>query len=265
VTGLDELLAPSRLVGLVLVLARVVGLALIAPVLGSRMVPPRVRVALVVFLAVGMLPTVAGADARAGAELAGSPVALLLALVVETGIGLLLGLVAQFVFGAVQMAGELSGMQMGLGLASLIDPQSHDRVVVLAQWQAAFALLLFLAVDGHHVLIQAVAESFRRVPPGAATLTASGLGMTVTFAGQIFVLALKLAAPVLILVLLVNAGLGALGKLVPQLNVMVVGFPINVAAGFFILAASQPFAMRLLEGAFAGLGQSLASVIDALV
>jgi flagellar biosynthetic protein FliR len=264
-SGLEELLAPSRLAGAVLVLARVVGLALIAPVFGSRMVPPRVRIALVVFLSVAMLPTVAGADARANAELAGSPVALLLALLVETGIGLVLGVIAQFVFGAVQMAGELAGMQMGLGLAGLIDPQSHDRVVVLAQWQAAFAILLFLAVDGHHVLIEAVAESFRRVPPGATSLAASGLGMTVAFAGQIFVLALKLAAPVLILVLLVNSCLGALGKLVPQLNVMVVGFPINVAAGFFILAASQPFALRLLEGAFAGLGQSLASLIDVLV
>jgi flagellar biosynthetic protein FliR len=192
-------------------------------------------------------------------------VALLLALGAETAIGLLLGLVAQFVFGAVQMAGELSGMQMGLGMASLIDPQSHDRFVVLAQWQSVLALLLFLAVDGHHMLIEALAESFRRVPPGATGVHAAGFGMAVTFAGQIFVLALKLAAPVLILVLLMNAGLGALGKLVPQLNVMVVGFPINVAAGFFILTLSQPFAMRLLEGAFANLGRNLGAVIDVLV
>ena len=131
----------------------------------------------VVFLAVAMLPALASAGPAP--ELSRSTVALLLALSAETAIGLLLGLVAQFVFGAVQMAGELAGMQMGLGLASLIDPQSHDRVVVLAQWQSALALLLFLAVDGHHMLIQAVAESFRRVPPGAVGLSAAGFGMTV--------------------------------------------------------------------------------------
>jgi len=260
---LASLLAPERVVALVLVLARVVGLAVLAPVLGSRMVPARVRIALVVFLSLAMLPTIAhGSSALPALD---STVELLLAIAVETAIGLLLGLVAQLVFGAVQMAGELAGMQMGLGMASLIDPQSHDRVVVLAQWQGAFALLLFLAVDGHHLLIEAVAESFRRVPPGATGIAAAGFGMAVSFAGQLFVLALKLAAPVLILVLLVNAGLGALGKLVPQLNVMVVGFPINVAAGFFILALSQPFALRLLEGAFANLGQSLGAVIDVLV
>jgi flagellar biosynthetic protein FliR len=263
VSDLESLLAPGRIVAFVLVLARVVGLAVLAPVLGSRMIPARVRIALVLFLSVAMLPALAGA-AITPPKL-DSTVSLLLALGVETAIGLLLGLVAQMVFAAVQMAGELAGMQMGLGMASLIDPQSHDRFVVLAQWQSALALLLFLAVDGHHVLIEALAESFRRVPPGATGLDVAGVAMAVGFAGQIFVLALKLAAPVLILVLLVNAGLGALGKLVPQLNVMVVGFPINVAAGFFVLALSQPFAMRLLEGAFANLGGSLGALIDVLV
>ena len=264
-SGFEQLLAPARLIAFVLVLARVVGLALIAPVLSSRMVLPRLRVALVVFLAVAMLPATAKAAAASTAHLADSPVALLVALAVETAIGLLLGLVAQFVFGAVSLAGELAGMQMGFGLASLFDPQSHDRTMVLAQWQSSIAMLLFLAVDGHHMLVQAVAESFRRVPPGAVGLGSAGFGMTVAFASGIFVLALKLAAPVLILVLLTNAGLGALGKLVPQLNVMVVGFPVNVAAGFFILIAAQPFTMRLLEGAFADLGQKLGAVIDVLV
>jgi flagellar biosynthetic protein FliR len=264
-TDLEQLLAPARLVVFVLVLARVVGLALIAPVLGSRMVLPRLRLALVVFLAIAMVPATAKAAAAHTAQLASSPVALIVALVIETAIGLLLGAIAQFVFGAVQLAGELAGMQMGFGMASLFDPQTHDRSVVLAQWQSTLALLLFLTVDGHHMLVQAVAESFRRVPPGAVGLGTASLGMTVTFASGIFVLALKIAAPVLILVLLTNAGLGALGKLVPQLNVMVVGFPVNVAAGFFILIAAMPFTMRLLEGAFADLSHRLAAVIDVLV
>jgi flagellar biosynthetic protein FliR len=263
VIGIEGWLTPARIILFVLVLARIAGLTVLAPVFGSQMVPPRVRIALVVFLTVSMLPALAAAK-TAPVEFH-STTSLVLALVAETSVGLLLGLIAQFVFGAVQMAGELAGMQMGLGLSSLIDPQNHDRVVVLAQWQGTLALLLFLTVDGHHMLIQAVAQSFRHMPAGAANLSAAGLGMTVAFAGEIFVLALKLAAPVLILVLLVNATLGALAKLIPQLNVMVVGFPINVAAGFFILAAAQPFSLRLLEAAFGNIGQSLGAVIDALV
>jgi flagellar biosynthetic protein FliR len=263
VSELVAVLTPGRVTTFVLVLARIVGLTLLAPVLGSQMVPSRVRIALVVFLTIAMLPAIAAAGGAAP-ELH-STVALLLALAAETSVGLLLGLVAQLIFAAVQMAGELAGMQMGLGMASLIDPQDHEHTVVLAQWQGTLALLLFLAVDGHHVLIQAVAESFRRMPAGAATLSRAGLGMAIAFASDLFVLALKLAAPVLILVLLVNATLGALTKLIPQLNVMVVGFPINVAAGLFILAAAQPFALRLLEAAFGNVGRSLGAVIAALV
>lgn len=261
--GIEAWLTPARIILFVLVLARIAGLTVLAPVFGSLMVPPRVRIALVVFLTASMLPALAAAK-TAPVEFH-STTSLVLALVAETSVGLLLGLIAQFVFGAVQMAGELAGMQMGLGLSSLIDPQNHDRVVVLAQWQSTLALLLFLTVDGHHMLIQAVAQSFRHMPAGAANLSGAGLGMTVAFAAEIFVLALKLAAPVMILILLVNATLGALTKLIPQLNVMVVGFPINVAAGFFILAAAQPFALRLLEGAFGNIERSLGAVIDALV
>jgi len=262
-TSLEGFVTPARLAALVLVLARVAGLMVIAPVLGARMVPVRVRAAVTFVLAVAMLASVA--HAGPGPEILDSTVALSLALVTETLIGLLLGLVAQLVFGAVQMAGELAGVQMGFGLAGLIDPQSHDRAVALAQWQSAFAILLFLSIDGHHLLIQAVAQSFQRVPAGAVGLGMPALGMVLGFAGEVFVLALKVAAPVLGLVLLVNGCLGALAKLIPQLNVMVVGFPISVAAGLFVLAAAQPFTLRLLEGAFANLGRNLAAVIDGLV
>ncbi|MBM4265683.1 MAG: flagellar biosynthetic protein FliR [Deltaproteobacteria bacterium] len=255
-------LEPARLVAFMLVLARAVGLVANAPIFGARMVPVRVRAACAFVLAVAMLPIASRAPLPAP-EL-DSALGLTLAIAVEASVGFLLGLIVQLVFGAVQMAGELSGIQMGLGLASLIDPQYEDRLAVLGQWQNLFALLLFLAVDGHHMLIEALAESFRRVPAGTAGLTAESLQMTLAFAAGMFVLALKVAAPVLILLLLVNGGLGALAKLIPQLNVMVVGFPINVAAGFFILAAAEPFTLRLLTGAFSDVSRALGLVIESL-
>lgn len=262
-SGVEELLAPERLAGFVLVLARVAGLFLLAPVFGSRMVSLRVRAAIALFVAVAMLP-LAHRTSSATPLAGGSALELLLAIGAETAIGLLLGLLATLVFGAVLMAGELAGMQMGLGLVGLIDPQSHDRAVPLAQWQNTLALLLFLAIDGHHALLQAVARSFDRVPVGGASLGTAALGMALGFAGEVFVLALQIAAPVLVLVLMVNAGLGALAKLIPQLNVMVVGFPVNVAAGFFMLAAAQPFTLRLFEASFARAGAMMGGVIDAL-
>jgi flagellar biosynthetic protein FliR len=172
-----------------------------------------------------------------------------------------IGLVAEFIFSAVSLAGQLAGMEMGLGLAGLIDPQTQDRVTAIAQWQTLLAMLIFLSVDGHHLLIRAVAESFRAIPPGVASIGQAGISALMSLAGQIFVVALKIAAPVLVLILLVNGAMGALAKLIPQLNVMVVGFPINVAVGFFILMASQPFTVRILEQSFGSLAGSLAGLL----
>jgi len=129
---------------------------------------------------------------------------------------------------------------------------------------AALALLIFLAMDGHHLLIRAVAESFTLVPIGGGFPAADGLGRVLLLAGGIFVIALKVAAPVMVMLLLVNGAMGVLAKLIPQLNVFIVGFPLNVAVGLFILTASQPFTIRLLESAFADVTTTLVAVMRAL-
>jgi flagellar biosynthetic protein FliR len=253
---------PDRVVVLVLTLGRVGGLFVMAPIFASRTAPVRVRAALVFFLALAMLPLV-GTEPPVQAATAGAAVVLGM-LGFETLVGFTIGLVAQLTFGAVQMAGQLAGIQMGIGLANLIDPQTQEHITSLAQWQNLLALLIFLSVDGHHLLIRAVADSFAVLPLGGGLPAAGGFGLVVDLAGGLFVVALKIAAPVLVLLLLVNAAMGVLAKLIPQLNVFIVGFPLNVAAGLFVLAASQPFTVRLLTASFAGVGESLAQVVRAL-
>jgi flagellar biosynthetic protein FliR len=162
------------------------------------------------------------------------------------------------------MAGQLAGIQMGIGLSNLIDPQTQEHITSLAQWMNLLALLIFLSIDGHHMLIRAVAESFAVLPIGGGVPSPAGFGMVVDLAGGLFVVALKIAAPVLVLLLLVNAAMGLLAKLIPQLNVFIVGFPLNVAAGLFVLTASQPFTARLLVTTFTEVGSSLTAVVRAL-
>ncbi len=260
---ISELMAQSegRLVILVLALARVAGLFIMGPIFASRAAPLRVRAALVFFITIAMLP-VLRATPSPGAEV--GPLALAGMLAFETAIGFTIGLVAQFIFGAVQMGGQLAGIEMGIGLSNLIDPQTQEHITSLAQWQNLLALLVFLSVDGHHVLIRAVADSFQILPLGGGMPAASGFGMVLDLAGGLFVVALKVAAPVLVLLLLVNAAMGVLAKLIPQLNVFIVGFPLNVAAGLFVLAASQPFTVRLLVTSFSEVGSSLEAVLRAL-
>lgn len=250
------------LAAFVLVLARVAGMVMIAPLFGSRTVPLRIRAAVALFVAVAVAPMVGASPGSTAPTLA--PLALIVAIAVETLIGSAIGLVGQLVFAGVLLAGELAGIEMGLGLAGLIDPQHQTRSTAIAEWQHLIAILVFLSLDGHHVLLQAVAESFVRVPIGALGIAPAGLAAVLALAGEIFVIGLKIAAPVLLLVLLVNVAMGALARLLPQLNVMAVGFPVNVAAGFLALAISQPTVIRYLGGAFAAWNGELAALLDAL-
>jgi flagellar biosynthetic protein FliR len=265
--GLGELFQTliPRLGVLILVMGRVGGLVMTAPLLGAQIVPVRVRAALILFLGFAIHQHVAS-TVFSGPDGAGpSGIAFLISLAIEISVGALLGLIAQFLFAGVQMAGQLAGIEMGLGLSNLIDPQFQSQVTSIALWQNLLALLLFLAVDGHHVLIRAVAESFRVMPAGADVLGTGGLRYATALGGEMFVVAMKISAPVLILVLMLNGAMGALTKVIPQLNVMVVGFGLNVAAGFFVLVASQPFTIRFLEQRFGELDVQLARLMDFLV
>lgn len=239
-----------------LVLARVAGLVVGSPIFGHMLVPIRVRAGLTLVLAValgGALPPVPDAPT--------SILGLMGALAVESALGLTLGLVAQFIFAGVLLGGQLAGIQMGFGIANLIDPQSHAQLTIVAQWQQLMAFFIFLVLDIHHLLIAALLASFHTVPVGGLLMSAAGLRGTVMLAGEIFALGVRIAAPVMVALLLANAALGVLARTIPQLNVFVVGFPVNVGVGLLMLGASLPFTFRLLAARFAGLEPTLDSLV----
>jgi flagellar biosynthetic protein FliR len=247
---------PARLV---LVLARVAGLVVAAPVLGHLSVPIRVRAGFVVVLSLALasaVPPLAEPPATIGA-LAG-------ALVVESALGALLGFVAQLVFAGVQLGGQFVGIQMGLGMEGLIDPQSQAHVTVVAQWHQLLALLVFLVLDMHHLLVRALVESFRTAPPGGVALSALGLRGAVALGGELFAIGVRIAAPVLVALLLTNGALGVLARTIPQLNVFVVGFPLNVGVGLVVMGAALPFTFRLLAQRFGDLEPTLGALVRGL-
>ncbi len=252
-----------RMVVFVLALARVGGLFMIAPIFGSRAAPLRVRATIAFFLALAMLPAIP-AEAATAIPADSGPIRLFAALALEVAIGFTIGLVAEFIFSGVQMAGQIGGMQMGIGISNLIDPQTQEHITSLSLWQDLLALLVFLAIDGHHLLIRAVAQSFTLLPIGGGFPASAGLGRVLVLAGGIFVVALRVAAPILVLLLLVNGAMAVLAKLIPQLNVFIVGFPLNIGVGLFMLGASQPFTVRLLETSFGEVSTTLAGIMRAL-
>jgi len=242
----------------VLVLARLSGLIATAPVLGHVLVPVRVKAGLAAVLAAVMTPLVPPAAVPASLPALAGLVA------VEAVIGVVVGLVAQFVLAGVQLGGQLAGIQMGFGIVNLIDPQTHAQVTVIAEWEQLLALLVFLVLDVHHLLLRALLGSFTAAPPGTAAFTGADLRAVAAMASDLFVVGVRVAAPVMIALLLTNGGLGVLARTVPQLNVFVVGFPLNVGVGLIVLGTSLPFTFRLLAARFGALEPALGGFVRGL-
>ncbi len=213
---------------------RVLALIMSAPVLGHRSVPRRVKVglaALVTILVAPGLPTPPPISEQGA----------FLILAQQMLIGIALGFSMHVAFGAVQLAGDMIGLQMGLSFANFVDPQHSGQSPVLGMYLGLLATLIFLSIDGHLFLIQALAESFRLAPIGPEALWGNRWTGLVAWGGELFRIGLHLALPVLAAMLAVNIALGVLTRAAPQLNLFSIGFPISLIAGLAMLALLLPY------------------------
>jgi flagellar biosynthetic protein FliR len=221
----------------VLVLVRFGGMLAFAPVLGHRSVPVSHRAAVGALLALLLAPVVGPSP---DVDLADTP-GLVLAVAGELLVGVIIGFVATLVLAVVESAGELIGTAMGFGFTALFDPAAAAQKTAVDRFLGLIAILLFLALNGHHVLIQAVAASLQRIPPGTVTLRAGPLAGGIGLLGaRLFRSGLELAAPLLALLLVLNIGLALLNRVAPQTNVFAVGLPLTVGLGLVGLAETLP-------------------------
>ena len=158
----------------------------------------------------------------------------------EIGVGLVLGFIGQMAFGAAVFAGQAISMTMGLGFAMAVDPQNGVQVPVISQLYVILATLLFLALDGHLLLIAAVVESYQLIPIGVAGLPVSSLSAVVALGTMVFAGGILLALPALTALLLINVAFGIVTRTAPQLNIFAVGFPVTILAGLFIMFLVMP-------------------------
>ena len=225
------------LVVVFLVSLRLGALFLLAPGLGAIQAPGPFRVFLVVALAAALVPLV---PIPAHAQLiAGSPGALLSSALNELVVGALLAFGLFAAFGAFMVAGRAIDVQIGFGVASLLDPVSRTHGPLIGTALNLAGVAVFLAADGHHLLLRGLALSFERVPPGG-TLPGFDLGAVAAQFGVAFSLGLAIAAPVLALLLLIDLGLSVMSRTMPQWNVFFVSMPAKIFAGLVVLALSVP-------------------------
>lgn len=239
---------------------RLLALMLTAPVFAERTLPVRVKIGLAVIFAVLIAPTLPPPPAVPLVSLAGAVV-----LGQQLLIGAALGFAMRIVVAAVEMAGELAGLQMGLGYATLFDPERADLIPVLGQFLGFLALLALLAIDGHLLLIQVLADTFRILPLAGPGLGTAGLLTLVQWGGELFAAGTLLALPIVGALLVANVALGILTRAAPQLNLFAVGFPLTLGAGLVILAVALPLLAPLLVKLFGSGFETLLRVAAGLV
>jgi flagellar biosynthetic protein FliR len=237
-------------------LTRILAFVATAPILGNKQIPARIKLGLGVLITLVVAPTI-----QIDGNLNPYSAMGLLILVQQMLVGVALGFASNLIFSAVEMAGDMTGLQMGLGFASFYDPQNANYVPVIAQFASTIATLAFLALDGHLQLISALAESFRAFPIGTAFPSAGALHVLLVWAGSLFAFSLQIALPVIAALLITNMGLGILSRTSPQLNIFVVGFPVTLCVGFVVLALSLGYLVPLLEHFMAAAQDTLAVMI----
>jgi flagellar biosynthetic protein FliR len=229
--GLD-LFAPYAGDALVLTATRVTGLLIVAPSLSSAIVPHRVRAGLVILLTILLAP---GALAARG-----QPHITAAALASELLIGFALGFGASVLVGAAEQAGDAMAVQTGLSGIAILDPMAAEPLPVVGSFLRLFAMTLLLTLNLHTVMISTLADSLRAVPLGTAPALANGIHEMLSLGSTMFALGVRFAAPVIAVILIVNVALAVMGRAAPQLNVLSVAFPIQIAVGLFALAAALP-------------------------
>jgi flagellar biosynthetic protein FliR len=221
---------------------RLLALFSIAPILGDPSVPARVKIALAIAGAILVAPTLS--NAPTSPPFSGDGLTLL---VQQVLVGVAIGLGMRFVFAAVELAGDMIGMQMGLSFATFIDPQNSTQTPIVGSFLGIIASLILLALNGHLMMIAALVDSFRTVPISAQPELALSVERLVGLGGEIFRIGLHLSLPVLATLLVLNLAMGVLSRAAPQLNIFALGFPLTILAGLFVLGLSLPYMGAALE------------------
>ena len=207
---------------------RIAGVLMIAPVFGARLVPPRVRMALSVAATVVLSPLVQVVPPFEVSLAAG------LVVLQEVLIGVAMGFCLQMIFDALIIAGQTIAMSMGLGLATMIDPQRGISVPVISQFFVILGLLIFLSLGGHLATMRLIADSFEILPLGQP-LSMDGVWMVANWGSQLFAAGLRIARPAATALLIANIAFGVMSRAAPTLNLFAVGLPAGLLIGFLLL------------------------------
>ncbi len=250
----------AEVIRFAVVLFRVGGIMVFAPLFSARSVPGQVRAAMTLVATLALCPAL---------PLSRVPTALdlgqILGLVAtELLFGVVLGLATSFIFAAMEFAGQIISFQLGFSMINLIDPQSEVETTVFSFFQYYIGLLFFLIINGHHWFFTSVSDSFQYLPLGGVRLHGAMVAEFVRLSSHIVVFGVQIAGPVLIVTVLTDVVLGIVGRAAPQINIIIVGMPFKILAGFACMSISFYFLPHLLETWYTGFYRDLIALLHGM-
>lgn len=253
---MDQLLANLPL--LLLVSSRVAGVTAVSPVFSNRFLATQVRVVLTILLALLILPTVEAAPGTTEGP------AFLLACLLELVVGLVIGFLSLLVFSVVQMAGAMLDMDMGLAMAQIMDPVSSHSEPLLGSFFQTLALMLYFALNAHHWLLRALAQSYSLIPPAGLAPSAPSLLGVANLLGGMLGTAVEMVLPFIGTMLIATAVMAALNRAVQQIQIFQVAIGVKAVAGLAMLALILPFFLGFIEPLFSNGHQLILRTLDVM-
>ena len=241
-----------------LIWVRVSTMLLIMPVFGTAQIPTPVRVALGLIVSFVIYPTVPAIAPLNDLD------SLAVALTTQVIIGILFGFVTQLVFMGVQFAGEIIDIQIGFAVANVINPATQSQVTIVGEFQLAIATIIFLITNSHLLFFQGMGGSFHMLPLPWATITVATQHGLITFFTQALLIVFSIAAPAAITLFLVNIALAFLARVAPQMNIFVIGFPMQITIGLLMLILTLPLLGYALPNLFGQVPRELDSLMRSM-
>jgi flagellar biosynthetic protein FliR len=238
------IISVQQIVIFLFILGRIAGVFIQAPIFNSRSFPIFAKTAFAIWLSIVLWFVTPIHN-----TLPDSVFAFILALVFEVAIGFIIGFICNIIFIAVQSAGEIMDMQMGLSVATALDPIFGAVISVIGKLAFYTALIIFIAADGHHLILSAFHQSFTALPVGKlANLSSPNLALQIIeLSSTLWVTAIKLAAPAILLIFLSDFSFGIVSRVAPQVNVFMLGFQVKPLLGIFAILMSLPFIVKYIN------------------
>lgn len=243
-----------------LIFSRVVSVLWLLPVFSSRAISVPFKAGVSLLIAYLLFDSIG-----VHRSFSNDPYLLFLVIMKEVFIGLAIGFSVKMLFMAVNVAGEIIAIQSGFSFARFMDPLSMTQATVIEQLKNLLAMMLFLAMDAHHILVRAIVASFRDVPIGSVTIQESFCQFLITISGRVFVTGFKIGAPIIVTLMFVEIALGMLSRMIPQINIFIEGVPLKILITVIMFSFSLGVIVPVIVNMFKGMDGEMLRIFRLMV